>query len=302
MMKNLDARNREGDGFERNRLFQLRLPRGRSIEMGEKPVLMGIVNLTPDSFYAPSRRMEPMEACDRALALLDEGAAIIDFGAESTRPGSAAISADEEIARLLPVLEKFRARSDAVVSVDTYRASTARAALQAGADIINDIQALSDPDMGGVLASFSAAVVLMHMKGEPATMQKEPFYSDCAVEVRDFLVMAARRALNAGVPSESIVLDPGIGFGKNLDHNLDLLRRLYLLSECGYPVLVGMSRKSFIGQITGKQIQERLGGSLGASCAAWMNGADILRVHDVAVTWDVLKVFMAVAGATRSRM
>ncbi|MDD3980633.1 MAG: dihydropteroate synthase [Spirochaetales bacterium] len=271
----------------------LSLPDKRSLVLGEKPLVMGIVNLTPDSFFPGSRAPEPEQAVDRALALLAEGADILDFGAESTRPGSAPVGPDEEMGRLIPALRAFRARSGALVSVDTRRAAVAKAALDEGADIVNDIAALSDPAMASVVARFGAGLVLMHMLGEPSTMQENPVYSDCAAEVAAYLRAAVSKALDAGIARDSIILDPGIGFGKTLEHNLDLIRRLYLVAECGYPVLVGLSRKRFIGQITGKPVEQRLSGSLGAACAAWMGGADIIRVHDVAETKDALALFVS---------
>lgn len=271
----------------------LSLPGKRSLVLSERPLIMGIVNLTPDSFFPGSRAPEPEKAVERALALLEEGADILDFGAESTRPGSAPVDSDEEIKRLIPALRAFRARSGAVLSVDTRRATVARAALEEGADIVNDIAALSDPDMASLVARSGAGLVLMHMLGEPSTMQANPEYVDCAGEVAAYLRAAAARALDAGIPEDSIILDPGIGFGKTLEHNLDLIKRLYLIAECGYPVLVGLSRKRFIGQITGKPVEQRLSGSLGAACAAWMNGADIIRVHDVGETKDALRLFIS---------
>ncbi|MCX7026744.1 MAG: dihydropteroate synthase [Spirochaetes bacterium] len=275
----------------------LSLPRNRTLECGFAPLVMGIVNLTPDSFFADSRRIDPLEAADRGQALIQEGASILDFGAESTRPGSNELDPTEEKARLIPALREFRHRSsEAIVSVDTRHEATARAALDEGADIINDISALKDPGMASTAARYGAAIVLMHMRGEPATMQEEPSYADCAVEVRDILLERVLRALEAGILPSCIVLDPGIGFGKNHAHNLDLLERLYLLKECGYPVLVGLSRKRVIGELTGKSVEGRLAGSLGAACAAWAQGADILRVHDVAATVDALSAYSAIVG------
>ena len=278
----------------------LSLPAARSLALGESPVIMGIVNVTPDSFFGASRRPGPEQAAERALELLEEGADIIDFGAESTRPGAEPVDPDEEKRRLLPAIRRFREQSRAIVSVDTRRADVARAALDEGADIVNDIGALGDPAMAQAIAAAGAAVVLMHMRGDPATMQANPEYADCALEVRDFLLSSVRKALDAGISAASIVLDPGIGFGKVLPHNIDLIQRLYLLTESDYPVLVGLSRKRFIGELTGKPVEERLAGSLGAACAAWMRGADIFRVHDVAATRDALKVFEA-AGWVEGR-
>jgi dihydropteroate synthase len=271
----------------------LSLPGSRTLELGLRPVIMGIVNVTPDSFFGESRRPDPLQAAERGLALAEEGADILDFGAESTRPGSTPVSPEDEIQRLIPAIRQFRKRSKVLLSVDTRRADVARAALDEGADIINDIGALGAPGMAAAVARYGAAVILMHMRGDPATMQSDPHYGDCAVEVRDFLLASASGALDAGISPSSIVFDPGIGFGKLLAHNLDLLRRLYLLTDCGYPVLVGLSRKRFIGELTGHPVEGRLAGSLGAACAAWVQGADIFRVHDVAATRDALGVFTA---------
>lgn len=271
----------------------LSLPGSRTLELGLRPAIMGIVNVTPDSFFGDSRRPDPILAAERALALVQEGADILDFGAESTRPGSEPVSPGEEARRLIPAIREFRKRSKALLSVDTRRAEVARAALDEGADMINDIGALRAAGMADAVARSGAAIVLMHMRGEPATMQGDPVYADCAVEVRDFLLGAARTALDAGIAASSIILDPGIGFGKLLEHNLDLLRRLSLITDCGYPVLVGLSRKRCIGELTGQPVEGRLAGSLGAACAAWAQGVDIFRVHDVAATRDALRVFSA---------
>lgn len=274
----------------------LALPGGRHLELGGEPCVMGIVNCTPDSFWAGSRSPGPESARDAALLFAGQGARILDFGAESTRPGAAAVSEEEELARLIPAVRAFRKESAVPVSVDTRRARVARAALDEGADMVNDISALADPGTARAAAAAGAAVVLMHMQGEPGTMQDSPRYADCAAEVAAFLAAAAARALEAGISPDRIVVDPGIGFGKTLAHNLDLFRRLYLCAGLGYPVLVGYSRKRFIGELSGREVGDRLPGGLGAACAAWLNGADILRTHDVAATVDALKVFAACTG------
>lgn len=276
----------------------LRLPHGRRLNLGrapdDLPCVMGIVNVNQDSFFEGSRRPDPASAVEAALDMVGQGAGIIDFGAESTRPGSTEIGAEEELARLLPAIEGFRAESDAVISVDTRHPEVAEAALRAGADIVNDIEALARPGMAQVVARAQAAAVLMHMQGTPQTMQRAPSYADCLGEVCSFLEKAAARALGAGVAREAIVLDPGIGFGKLKEHNLALLKGIDRLKALGYPVLVGVSRKRLIGELTGREVPERLAGSLGAALAAWLNGADILRVHDVAPTIDALRVFREV--------
>jgi dihydropteroate synthase len=269
---------------------RLILPRGRVLEL-EPFAVMAIVNATPDSFFAPSRHRAAEEARDAALAAVEAGAAVIDIGAESTRPGSAYVSEDEELERLLPLVEALRAASPVPISVDTRKAAVAKAALALGADIVNDISALADPAMAAVAASAGAGLVLMHMKGEPKTMQEAPSYADCPAEVAGFLAAAAARALAAGIEASRICLDPGVGFGKRLQDNLALISRLDELSALGYPLLVGLSRKRFVGAITGREAGDRLAGSLGAACAAYARGARIFRVHDAAETFDALALF-----------
>ena len=259
---------------------------------------MGVVNVTPDSFYPLSRRRGLSEAVETALAMEAAGAAIVDLGGESTRPGSDYVSEDEELERVVPTIAEIRARSALPISVDTRKAAVARAAFDAGADIINDVSSLRhDPAMAALAAETGTAVILMHMKGAPKTMQDAPAYADCAGEVRDFLAEAASGAMAAGIDRGRILIDPGIGFGKRLEDNLDLLSRLGLVVALGYPVVVGLSRKAFIGAIVGKSVEARLAGSLGAACAAWLGGALVLRVHDVGETVDALAAFIATGGA-----
>jgi len=230
----------------------------------------------------------------KALAAEEEGASIVDFGAESTRPGAAYINAEEELERLLPVIEAFRKRSSLPVSVDTRKALVARAVLDAGADIINDISGLlDDPAMALTCAELGAAVVLMHKKGIPLTMQENPRYENLADELRSWFKSATGRAVAAGITPEKIILDPGIGFGKGLEDNLEILRRLVEIRWKDYPVLIGLSRKSFIGEITGRCEAERLAGTLAANTAAIIGGADIIRVHDVKEHVDLAKVLFA---------
>jgi dihydropteroate synthase len=260
---------------------------------------MGIVNVTPDSFFPRSRSSSAAEAAEAALAMEAQGAAIVDLGGESTRPGSGGVDEGEELERVVPAVAAIRARSDLPVSVDTRKATVARAALEAGADIVNDVSALRyDPAMRALVAASGALAILMHMKGEPRTMQVGPAYADCAVEVRDFLAESTAAAVTAGLARARILVDPGFGFGKRLEDNLDLLSRLRLIAELGYPVVVGLSRKSFIGALAGKGVEDRLAGSLGAACAAYAQGALIFRVHDVGETVDALAVFAA-GGAGR---
>lgn len=277
----------------------LALPRGRILSL-EPFAVMAIINVTPDSFYAPSRRRAALDARDAALAAFQAGAAIVDIGGESTRPGSEAVALDEELDRVVPAIEAIRKACDSAISVDTRKAGVAKAALEAGADIVNDISALGDEGTAAAAAAHGASVVLMHMKGEPKTMQDAPTYEDCPREVADFLSHAADLALAAGIRRDSILLDPGIGFGKRLEDNLALLSRLDESAALGYPLLVGLSRKSFVGAITGRPPEGRLAGSLGAACAAFVRGARVFRVHDTAETVDALAVFASsLAGARR---
>jgi dihydropteroate synthase len=252
---------------------------------------MAIVNCTGDSFYPKSRAGSPQAAAERALAAAEAGAAIIDFGGESTRPGAAYVTAEEEIRRIIPAIKAFRRHSPLPVSVDTRKAEVARLALEAGADIINDISALEDdPAMGPLCAERGAVVVLMHKRGIPLNMQDEPFYTDVVREVSAYLAKAVERAGGWGIAADHIILDPGIGFGKRLEDNLDILARLGEIHGLGYPVLLGLSRKSFIGELTGREGGERLAGTIAANAWGLIGGAKILRVHDVAETADLVRV------------
>jgi dihydropteroate synthase len=266
------------------------------------PVVLGILNVTPDSFSDGGDFLDPEAAAGHAAGLLDEGAGIIDVGGESTRPGSDPVSQEEEVRRVVPVIERIiAARPEAVISVDTYRSATATAALEAGASIVNDVSALrGDPRMIPVVAEAQCPVILMHMQGEPKTMQSEPRYTDVVREVKDFLRSRAEHAIRSGVPTENIIVDPGIGFGKNLDHNLALLRNLEDLVDLGFPVLVGASRKRFIGSITGVQeAAERVFGTVATTVLAYEKGATLFRVHDVRVNCEALAVAEAVLHSSR---
>lgn len=263
---------------------------------GPGPVLFGILNVTPDSFSDGGDFLDPEEAAAQAIRMLDEGAHVVDVGGESTRPGSEPVSEEEEIRRVVPVIRRIlEERPETIVSVDTYRAAAAEAALEAGATIVNDVTALrGDPEMAGLVADAGCPVVLMHMLGEPKTMQQDPRYADVVTEVRDFLAQRAEHAVASGVAPENVVLDPGIGFGKTLSHNLELLRRLDEIVALGFPVLVGTSRKSFIGRITGAEdAKRRLAGTLATNVLAYEEGATLFRVHDVRANREAL----AVAGA-----
>ncbi len=265
--------------------------------LGPDPVLMGVLNVTPDSFSDGGEYFSAEDAVARAAAMLDEGAGILDAGGESTRPGSDPVSPEEEARRLVPVVREILAeRPGAVVSVDTYRSETAEAALEAGARIVNDVTALrGDPRMTDLVAEARCPVILMHMLGEPKTMQREPRYDDVVREVRGFLAERAEHAVAGGVDPEKILLDPGIGFGKTLDHNLALLHHLDALVELGFPVLVGASRKSFIGRITGvEEARERVFGTVAANVISYVRGATFFRVHDVRANREALAVARAI--------
>ncbi|MGE5639543.1 MAG: dihydropteroate synthase [Clostridia bacterium] len=251
---------------------------------------MGVVNVTPDSFSDGGRFEDAEHALAHAYRLLEDGADIIDVGGESTRPGSAPVSQDEELRRVLPVVRQLR---DVPVSVDTRNPAVMRAALDFGASMVNDIQALGAPGALEAVAKSDCAVCLMHMKGEPATMQEAPHYDDVVSEVRDFLEDRIESARRAGVAQERIVIDPGFGFGKTLEHNLTLLKHLPELAGLGAPLLAGWSRKSSLGRITGRGADERLPASLAMALLSLLGGATILRVHDVRETRDAVAVWQA---------
>jgi dihydropteroate synthase len=258
---------------------------------------MGIVNVTPDSFSDGGLYFDPEIAADAVFRMEAAGAAIVDIGGESTRPGSEAVPSGEEMRRVVPVIERVRERSRIPISVDTRKAAVARAALAAGADMVNDVSAMRyDPDMAAVVRESGAPVVLMHMRGDPKTMQKEIRFEAVVREVHDELAERKEAAIAAGIDPARILVDPGIGFGKTFDQNLELLRSLPSFRELG-PVLVGASRKAFIGHLTGKDAgRPRMAGSLAAVAAAALGGAAIVRVHDVAETVDFLRVFSPVMG------
>ena len=257
-----------------------------------RPSVMGVLNVTPDSFSDGGVHLDPDVAAAAGRRMVEEGAAIVDVGGESTRPGSDGVSADDELRRVVPVLDRLG--GEVPLSIDTAKAAVARAALERGAILVNDVTALrGDPELAGVVAGSSAFLCLMHMQGEPRTMQAEPRYDDVAGEVASFLEERLAFAVAAGVPEERICLDPGIGFGKTVAHNLELVRRLDVLVALGRPVLVGFSRKSSLRKLTGSD--DLLGASVAAAVAAFERGATILRVHDVKPTVDALTVAEAVA-------
>jgi dihydropteroate synthase len=256
----------------------------------DRPLVMGVVNVTPDSFSDGGRFLDAPAAIAHARRLLQDGADLIDIGGESTRPGAAPVSEREELERIVPVVQALR---ESPVSVDTRRPGVMRAVLAAGASMINDIQALRSPGAIEVVADTGCGICLMHMQGEPQTMQHAPRYGDVAVEVRDFLAARIAACEAAGISRDRLVADPGFGFGKTVEHNLTLLKRLPALAALGVPLLAGWSRKSSIGRITGRDAGERLAGSLAAALLALLGGARILRVHDVRETRDAVLMFEA---------
>ena len=270
-------------------------------EKASAPLVMGVLNVTPDSFSDGGLYLDPDSAVAHGLELVEQGADIVDVGGESTRPGAEPVPEEEELRRILPVIERLVAEGPhARISVDTTKAAVARAALERGAEIVNDVSALRfSPDMAGAIADSGCHCIVMHMLGEPRTMQREPRYEDVVAEVRAFLEERLAFALDRGIAEERIWLDPGIGFGKTVEHNLELLRRLDEIVAIGRPVVVGTSRKSFLGKLTGgKDESERLAGTLATNVLAFERGASVFRVHDVAEVSDALRVAAATVTGT----
>jgi dihydropteroate synthase len=269
-----------------------------------QPVVMGVLNVTPDSFSDGGQFLDLAAAVDHGLHMVAEGAAIVDVGGESTRPGAEPVSAEEEIRRVIPVVEKLRAQTGAIISVDTSKPQVMRAAADAGAGLINDVRALSEEGALEVAVATQCAVCVMHMQGDPRSMQLAPHYVDVVNEVKAFLAERIEVCRAAGVAADRIVIDPGFGFGKTLEHNLELLRHLRelgsQLSGAEWPMMVGLSRKSMVGRITGRPSGERVHGSVALAVMAVINGARIVRVHDVGATVDALKTVIAVEGARRA--
>ena len=274
----------------------MRLQCGRhTLDLGN-PVVMGVLNVTPDSFSDGGRHTDLRAALAHAERMAAEGAAIIDVGGESTRPGAAPVDVGEELRRVIPVIERLAGRLAIPVSVDTSKPEVMRAAIACGASMINDVAALRAPGAIDAAAESDAAICLMHMQGEPLTMQSEPRYTDVLIEVRDFLRGRVARCVEAGIAASRLVIDPGFGFGKTLEHNLELLRRLPELAADGRPVMAGLSRKSMIGKLTGRPDGDRLAGSLALATFAILSGARIVRAHDVAPTVDALRVVAAIGA------
>jgi len=255
---------------------------------------MGVVNVTRDSFFAGSRFPDAEQAVAGALEMTRAGADIIDIGGESTRPGAKPVPPEEELRRISPVISELAQRTDALISVDTRNPTTAEKALETGADLINDVSGLSNPAIAGLVADAGAGVVLMHMKGAPEIMQEAPSYKDVIGEVRDFLARAAERAEAAGVAPDSIIVDPGIGFGKTVEHNLQILNRLSILSSLDKPIMVGTSRKSFLGHLLDLSPQDRLYGTAATVALSIVRGAHLVRVHDVVEMLQVARTTDAV--------
>ena len=255
---------------------------------------MGVVNVTPDSFSDGGLFLDPAQAIAQARRLVAEGADILDIGGESSRPGSDSTPTDQELARVVPVIEGLAGEIDIPISIDTYTPAVAERCLAAGATMVNDIRGLRDPAMVEVVAGSGVPVVIMHMRGEPKTMQQDVAYEDVVSDVKAFLAEQARLATDAGI--KQIIVDPGIGFGKTAEHNVEILRRLREFKDLPYPVLVGASRKSFIGKLTGAPVDARLPGTLAATAIAAVNGADIVRVHDVAECKQAVAIADAIRG------
>ena len=255
------------------------------LEKPSKCLIMGIINMTPDSFSDGGNLHTINQAIDFAYKLIENGADIIDIGGESSRPGSNPVSDIEEINRISPLIEELRKNTNCLISIDTYKSTTAKFALDNGVDIINDISGLTyDSEMVDIISNYNAAVVIMHMKGTPKTMQDNPKYVDLINDIKDFFTNQIEIAINHDIDRKNIILDPGIGFGKGLDDNFEIIGKLKHICDIGFPVLVGPSRKSFIGEILNSPVNDRLEGSLAAASASYMNGAKIVRVHDVKET------------------
>jgi dihydropteroate synthase len=277
--------------------FSIRFADGRVWALGERTRVMGVLNATPDSFSDGGLLDGAGRAVEAARGMAKAGADVIDIGGESTRPGADPVSSDEEMRRVVPVVRAIKGEIDVRVSVDTVKASVASVAIEAGADMINDVSALSDPEMPSVVARADVPVVLMHMRGTPRTMQRDTGYTELMEEIAEFLREATEKAVAAGVADDKILVDPGIGFGKSPVGNLQILRMLPTLRKVGRPLLVGASRKSFIGSVLGLPVTDRLEGSLAAAGVAAWQGAHVVRVHDVVETVRVVRMIDAIRNS-----
>lgn len=272
---------------------KINLARGRTLDFAE-PVIMGIVNVTPDSFSDGGQFLNISAALSHAMQLIDDGATILDIGGESTRPGAPDVSLDDELKRVIPLIKAIREQSECVISIDTSKAEVMRQAIEAGADIVNDVRALQEPGAIDVVAQFpEVAVCLMHMQGQPRSMQHDPHYNDLAGEINDFFSQRIAECEAAGIKQSQLILDPGFGFGKTLKHNYQILAQFNDYAKLGLPLLAGLSRKSMIGNLLNRDTDDRLAGSLAGALIAAQNGAHIIRVHDVKETADVLGVYQA---------
>lgn len=272
--------------------------RNGSLDFSKRAYVMGVLNVTPDSFSDGQRFFEPQAAVEHAFRMEEEGADLIDIGAESTRPGAEPVPLKEELRRILPVLEGLSGSLKVPISIDTYKSQVAEEAIQCGAEIVNDISGLNfDPDLKNLIARYDVAVIVMHMKGNPRNMQQNPQYRDLLGEIRSYFERSISAAAQAGVSSEKIIVDPGIGFGKTLPHNLEILRGLESFKVLGKPIMVGVSRKSFLGKILNLPVDDRLEGSIAAAAYAVMRGANIVRVHDVASTVRALRTIETIDKA-----
>jgi len=274
----------------------IRLPENRQLNIN-RPLIMGILNVTPDSFSDGGRFINPEDAIHRAKQIINEGADIIDIGGESTRPGAEKVSTDAEIGRVLPVIKGIRQISDRPISIDSSKSEVAEEALKAGADIINDISALRfDPRMINIAVKYDAPVILMHMLGKPKTMQTAPNYDNCVEEIKQFFGERIEFCKSNGINRDKIIIDPGIGFGKRLQDNLDIIKNLSEFKSLGCPIMIGSSRKSFIPKITKNENQpiQRIGGSVASMLCAIRNGCNIVRVHDVAATIEAINIYLAI--------
>jgi dihydropteroate synthase len=274
--------------------FKLSL-KDKKIILNSNVCLIGIVNITPDSFYDGGYYIKEENAIERIHELISNGASIIDIGGESSRPNSQPITIENEIDRILPVLRAIKGKVEIPISVDTYKSEVARIALEEGADIINDISAMRfDPKLPEIVAKYKAGLILMHMQGTPKNMQENPKYQDVIKEIHDFLQSRIEFAISNGIKKESIMIDPGIGFGKTLEHNLTIIKNIDKFKNIGYPIVIGPSRKSFIGMVTGKEPEKRLFGTAGVVSYCAMKGVNLIRVHDVDEMKDVVDLIHAI--------